>query len=216
MSQAITARPILPRAFYERDTVTVARELLGQIVVREPERGAMTAGRIVEVEAYVSEYRGERDRAAHSDRGLTPRTRAIFGPGGHAYVYFIYGVHECLNVVAEPEGVPGCVLIRALEPVAGIEAMQRRRPGEKRVHRLCSGPGNLTRAMGITREHYGADLTAGGLTIRAGPPAVEKIVAAGRIGIRNGSEWPLRFYLTENLAVSRPLKFRRYGADLSH
>jgi DNA-3-methyladenine glycosylase len=208
MSQATTARPILPRAFYERDTVTVARELLGQIVVHEPPRGAMTAGRIVEVEAYVPQYLGERDRAAHSDRGLTPRTRVIFGPGGHAYVYFVYGMHECLNVVAEPEGVPGCVLIRALEPVAGVETMQRRRPKEKRLHRLCSGPGNLTRAMGITRRHYGADLTAGRLTIRAGPPAIETIIAAGRIGIRHGAEWPLRFYVAENVAVTSPLKFR--------
>jgi len=216
MSQATTARPILPRAFYERDTVTVARELLGQIVVHEPARGETTAGRIVEVEAYVTQYLGERDRAAHSDRGLTPRTRIIFGPGGHAYVYFVYGMHECLNVVAEPAGIPGCVLIRALQPVAGIEAMQRRRPGEKRLDRLCSGPGNLTRAMEITRRHYGADLTSGRLTIRAGPPAIETVTAAGRIGIRHGGEWPLRFYLAENVAVTRPLKFRRYEADLSH
>jgi DNA-3-methyladenine glycosylase len=94
MSQATTARPILPRAFYERDTVTVARELLGQIVVHEPARGETTAGRIVEVEAYVTQYLGERDRAAHSDRGLTPRTRIIFGPGGHAYVYLSMA---CMN-----------------------------------------------------------------------------------------------------------------------
>jgi DNA-3-methyladenine glycosylase len=203
MSQAVTARPVLPRSFYERDTIEVARDLLGKVLVSAPAPGLVCAGRIVEVEAYVRLYQGERDRAAHADRGLTPRTRAIFGPGGHAYVYFIYGMHECLNVVTEPEGVPGCVLIRAVEPLAGIGAMKRRRPGVRRDHLLCTGPGNLTRAMGITRSHYGADLTVGNLTIREGPPAIEAPATARRVGIRHGSDWPLRFYLSENKSVSR-------------
>src|SRR6267154_717434 len=114
-----TKTRILPRSFYERDTVTVARELLGKVLVH-----GRTSGLIVETEAYV----GGDDLASHSARGLTPRTRVIFGPPGHAYVYFIYGMYECLNIVAERDGVAGCVLIRALEPVCGIEAMFRRRP----------------------------------------------------------------------------------------
>lgn len=203
MSQAITARPILPRSFYERDTVAVARDLLGKIVVHQPARGALCAGRIVEVEAYVRVYSGEPDRAAHAHRGLTPRTRAIFGPGGHAYVYFVYGMHECLNFVAEPEGVPGCVLIRALEPLAGLEAMRRRRPGVRHDRLLCSGPGNLTRALGITQRLYGADLTVSQLTVREGPALTEVPAAAPRVGIRHGADWPLRFYLAENPSVSR-------------
>ena len=198
MTRATTARPVLPREFYERDPVTVARQLLGAILVHGP----VCAGRIVETEAYVQLYRGQRDRAAHSDRGITPRTRVIFGPGGHAYVYLIYGMHQCLNIVAAPDGEPGCVLIRALEPLAGIPAMQRRRPGVRQPHLLCSGPGNLTRAMGIGRVYYGADLTMGPLTVRAGDPLPERVAVSGRIGIRHGADWPLRFYLAENKSVS--------------
>ncbi len=206
MSTAITARAILPRSFYERDTVTVARELLGMILVHQPRgRGALCAGRIVEVEAYVQLYQGERDRAAHADRGVTPRTRVIFGPGGHAYIYLVYGMHYCLNFVAETEGQAGCVLIRALEPIAGIEAMRRRRPGETQVQRLCAGPGNLARAMGIDQSHYGVDLTEPGspLTVRECDLDYAASAATGRVGIRHGSDWPLRFYLVNNKSVSR-------------
>ena len=208
MSKAITARPILPRSFFERDTVTVARQLLGKILVHQPpppRRGPVCAGRIVEVEAYVQQYQGERDRAAHADRGLTPRTRVIFGPAGHAYVYLVYGLYYCLNFVAEPEGQPGCVLIRALEPLAGIEAMRRRRPGERQVQRLCAGPGNLAKAMGIGQSHYGLDLTAASspLTVHECDLDNGTIAATGRVGIRHGSDWPLRFYLAENKSVSR-------------
>ena len=112
--------PILPRAFYARSTVEVARDLLGKVLVH-----GRTAGVIVETEAYP----GGDDRASHSFRGITDRTRVIFGPPGHAYVYFIYGMYECLNIVAEPRGTPGCVLIRALEPVNGIHLMKHRRRG---------------------------------------------------------------------------------------
>src|SRR5712692_10764353 len=117
-----TETRILPRSFYSRDTVTVARDLLGKIVVH-----GRAAGTIVETEAYL----GGDDLAAHSARGITDRTRVIFGPPGHAYVYFIYGMHECLNLVAEPEGKPGCVLIRAVEPLAGIDIMRQRRPAAR-------------------------------------------------------------------------------------
>src|SRR5579884_3826601 len=131
----MNAGRILKREFYERPTVTVARELLGKVLVHGP-----AAGIIVETEAYL----GGDDLAAHSARGITDRTRVIFGPPGHAYVYFIYGMYECLNMVAEPEGKPGCVLIRALEPVAGIDIMRTRRPKARTIHDLASGPGKLT------------------------------------------------------------------------
>ncbi|HPQ16632.1 MAG TPA: DNA-3-methyladenine glycosylase, partial [Bryobacteraceae bacterium] len=142
----------LPREFYARDTVEVARDLLGTILIHE---GA--AGRIVETEAYL----GPEDLAAHASRGVTNRTRVLFGPPGHAYVYFIYGKHECLNLVAQPEGTPGCVLIRALEPLAGIAEMKKRRPAARSIEDLASGPGKLTAALNITRRHYGADVTQG-------------------------------------------------------
>src|SRR5579885_403602 len=121
---AMSFGPVLKRGFYNRCPTEVARDLLGKILVHGP-----AAGIIVETEAYL----GGEDLAAHSARGITPRTRVIFGPPGHAYVYFIYGMYECLNLVAEPEGQPGCVLIRAVEPVLGIDEMHRRRPGARRL-----------------------------------------------------------------------------------
>lgn len=189
---------ILNRAFYERPTVEVARDLLGKVLVHRN-----CAGIIVETEAYL----GGDDLAAHSSRGLTPRTRVIFGPPGHAYVYFIYGMYECLNLVAEPEGTPGCVLIRALEPVAGIERMRRRRPSARRLEDLASGPGKLTLAMGIGRSHNGRDVTGGDLVVRhAGLPNEPNVPVAvtPRIGIRHCADWPLRFFIAGNLFVSRP------------
>lgn len=177
--------PILPRAFYDRPTVEVARDLLGKLLVH-----GRAAGRIIETEAYL----GERDPAAHAYRGPTPRTRVLYGPPGHAYVYFIYGMHECLNLVAEPEGSPGCVLIRALEPWAGIGQMRRRRPRARTLADLASGPGKLTLAMGITRRHNGCDVTAGVLTVRRFPfePPIE-VEAGPRVGVRHAADWPLRF-----------------------
>jgi DNA-3-methyladenine glycosylase len=186
---------ILKREFYERTTQEVARDLLGKVLVHGP-----TAGVIVETEAYL----GGEDLAAHSARGITDRTRVIFGPPGHAYVYFIYGMYECLNIVAEPEGKPGCALVRALEPVAGLEVMQHRRPAAHRVEDLASGPGKLTLAMGITRAHYGADLTRGALVVRE--PAESRkveIEVTPRIGIRECADWPLRFVVRGNRFVSK-------------
>ena len=186
---------ILKRGFYERPTVEVARDLLGKVLVHGP-----AAGVIVETEAYL----GGDDLAAHSARGITDRTRVIFGPPGHAYVYFIYGMYECLNIVAERAGQPGCVLVRALEPVAGIESMQRRRPRAQRLEDLASGPGKLTLAMDITRAHNGADLTRGALVLRepAEPRRVE-IAVTPRIGIRECADWPLRFVVRGSRFVSR-------------
>jgi DNA-3-methyladenine glycosylase len=179
--------PILKRAFYDRPTVQVARDLLGKILVH-----GSTAGVIVETEAYL----GGDDLAAHSARGLTERTRVIFGPPGHAYVYVVYGMYECLNLVAEADGKPGCVLIRALEPVAGVHLMRRRRPAARRLEDLTSGPGKLTLALGITRTLNGADVTRGGLVVRQ--PAVERAFETDvtpRIGIRQCADWPLRFII---------------------
>ena len=172
----------LPRSFYARPTVEVARDLLGKVI-----RHGAASARIVETEAYL----GIDDAAAHSARGPTPRTRVIFGPPGRAYIYLIYGMHYCLNVVAEPEGVAGCVLIRAVEPITGL------------IH-LSNGPGKLTRALGITLEHYGADLTRGPLTIHA-PANDEKvdIAISPRIGINKAADLPLRFFIRGNRFVSR-------------
>jgi DNA-3-methyladenine glycosylase len=190
--------PILKRAFYNRPTVEVARELLGKVVVHSG-----TAGIIVETEAYL----GGDDTASHSARGLTERTRVIFGPPGHAYVYLVYGMYECLNLVADAEGQPGCVLVRALEPVAGVDLMRRRRPQVRRLEDLASGPGKLTLAMGITRALNGADVTRGALVVRR--PAEERafeIDVTPRIGIRQCADWPLRFAVRGNRFVSRGLR----------
>jgi DNA-3-methyladenine glycosylase len=194
-SQLATESRILPRSFYNRDAVEVARELLGKILVH-----GRAAGMIVETEAYL----GGDDLAAHSARGITNRTRVIFGPPGHAYVYFIYGMHECLNLVAEPEGQPGCVLIRAAEPMVGIDLMKRRRPKARSIQKLASGPGNLTRAFAITRAQNGADVTRGALVVRKWNEAPRfEIQVTPRIGIRHCADWPLRFVIADNSAVSK-------------
>ncbi|HTS67063.1 MAG TPA: DNA-3-methyladenine glycosylase [Candidatus Acidoferrales bacterium] len=187
--------PILLRSFYSRSSVEVGRELLGKVLVH-----GRTAGIIVETEAYP----GGDDRASHSSRGITDRTRVIFGPPGHAYIYFIYGMYECLNIVAEPAGTPGCVLIRAIEPVAGIESMRRRRPSARGVEDLANGPGKLTLAMGITRRQYGADVTRGELVVRAPAEARQiEIVATPRVGITHCADRLLRFVIAGNRFVSK-------------
>ena len=189
----------LARAFYNRPAVEVARALLGTILVH-----GTTSGRIVETEAYLGAHSGWDDRAAHSWRGITPRTRVIFGEPGHAYVYLIYGMYECLNVVAEPEGSPGCVLIRALEPLSGIPRMRIRRPAASGIEKLANGPGKLTLAMGITRRHNGADLTSGPLRIHApGRPEEFRIGVSPRIGIKHCADLPLRFFIEGSRFVSR-------------
>jgi DNA-3-methyladenine glycosylase len=186
--------PILKRGFYERSTIDVARGLLGKILVHGP-----AAGIIVETEAYL----GGDDLASHSARGLTPRTSVIFGPPGHAYVYFIYGMYECLNIVAEPDGKPGCVLIRALEPVAGLDLMRRRRPAARKPQDLASGPGKLTLALAINRAHNAADLTRGALVVREPAQAVPfEIGVSPRIGITLCADLPLRYFIRGNACVS--------------
>jgi DNA-3-methyladenine glycosylase len=185
-AEMIAQSEVLPREFYERPTIDVSRDLLGKILVNR-----RAAGIIIETEAYLG---GGEDLAAHTARGMTPRTKVIFGPPGHAYVYFIYGRYDCLNLVAEPEDMPGCVLIRALDPICGLEAMFRRRPTAKKREDLATGPGNLTLAMNITRADNGRDVTRGSFVVRKWKqePRIE-IEATPRIGITKSVDWPLRF-----------------------
>ena len=185
----------LSRSFYLRPVAQVARELLGKILAFEG-----VSGRIVETEAYL----GEDDGAAHSARGITPRTRVLFGPPGHAYVYFIYGMYDCLNVVCEPEGIAGGVLIRALEPLAGLDQMRTRRGSARRDEDLANGPGKLTRALGIKIAHNGVDVTKGPITIHAPKQAEQfEIATSTRIGITKSADLPLRFFIKDNPCVSR-------------
>jgi len=191
----IVKKPILPRRFYARGTVDVARDLLGKVLVHGP-----TAGIIVETEAYL----GGDDLASHSAAGITDRTRVIFGPPGHAYVYLSYGMHDCMNIVAEPAGKPGCVLIRALEPLEGLDVMRTRRLRARTDRDLTSGPGKLTRALGITRKHTGVDLTRGDLVVLSRSPAPTfEIAVTPRIGIVKCADLPLRFFIQGNKFVSR-------------
>ncbi len=185
---------VLPRSFYNRDTVTVARELLGKVLVNGD-----TAGIIVETEAYP----GRDDLASHSAAGLTDRTKVIFGPPGHAYVYLCYGMHFCMNIVAESEGDPGCVLIRALQPFSGLEKMRQRRVRSRNDRQLSSGPAKLTQALGIDLSHYGADVTRGELIVCEPPePQKFRIDVTPRIGITKCSDRPLRFTIRGNEFLS--------------
>ncbi len=181
---------LLPRGFYNRPTLTVARELLGARLIRVL-NGKRLVGLITETEAYIS----EQDQACHAKAGLTPRTAVMYGPPGHAYVYFTYGNHWMLNIVTEREGFPAAVLIRAIQPVEGQPIMSRRRSGGDTY-----GPGKLTQAMGITKSENGLDLTAanGLLWVETGQPVPNSLVTKGpRVGLNNTPEpWkskPWRF-----------------------
>jgi DNA-3-methyladenine glycosylase len=187
----------LPRAFYLRSARTVARDLLGCVLVSRRGR-ARTAGRIVETEAYL----GPEDGASHA--AFRPGCHHLFyGAGGFAYVFVNYGTHYCLNAIAGPTGTPGCVLIRALEPLTGLAAMARRRGVECDARRLASGPGNLTRALAVSLRDNGADLTFGPLTIEPPPsPERQRIASGPRIGITRSTDLPLRFWLAGNRFVS--------------
>ncbi|MBK7643173.1 MAG: DNA-3-methyladenine glycosylase [Planctomycetes bacterium] len=186
------------RGFFELPTVELARALIGCRLVHEL-RGGRVCGRIVETEAYLRD-----DPASHSFRGPTPRNASMFGPPGRAYVYLVYGMHECFNVVSAEEGVGEAVLVRALEPLEGLERMRRRR-GVNAARELCRGPGRLSVALGITRAHDGADLRAGALRIE--PPGrghePGAIVAGPRVGIRQAAERALRFRAADSPWVSR-------------
>lgn len=191
----------LGQDFYRRSTLTVARELLGQTLVRVIDSERLS-GLIVEVEAYI----GEDDAACHAACGRTPRNEVMYGPPGHAYVYFIYGMHHCLNVVTEEEGFPAAVLIRALEPLEGLEIMRRHRPGRPDGE-LTNGPAKLCQALAVERNFNGVDLCTGeALFIEGGRRVAQReIEASPRIGI-NADEVamsvPWRFYLRGNDFVS--------------
>jgi DNA-3-methyladenine glycosylase len=188
----------LPRAFYLRPARAVARDLLGCVLVSRRGR-ALTTGRIVETEAYL----GPEDGASHA--AFRPGSHGLFyGPGGIAYVFLNYGRHCCLNAITGRPGTPGCVLIRALEPIWGRRVMARRRGMPADAHRLASGPGNLTRALGVTLVDNGADLTRALLTIEPGlAPRAFTIASGPRIGITRSVELPLRFWIAGNPFVSR-------------
>jgi len=190
---------VLKRSFYARNSVKVAKNLLGKILVRELPEGRLS-GKIVEVEA----YGGSDDPASHAYRGKTSRNEVMFGKPGLAYIYFTYGMHYCLNVKTEREGIPGAVLIRALEPLEGIEIMKRNRSIEK-LSELTNGPAKLTKAMKITKELNGWDLTKGKKLFICKPKVKEKfeIATTYRIGIKVGTEKPWRFYIKRNPFVSR-------------
>jgi DNA-3-methyladenine glycosylase len=199
--------PILPREFFNRDPVTVGRELLGKLLIRRQGR-KLLAGRVVEDEAYL----GAEDPAAHAYSGRTPRNSVLFGPPGHAYVYFIYGNHYCFNVSCMPEGEAGGVLLRALEPVSGREEMARARgleltatPRPMQLRLISSGPGRMSQALGITRLHDNdKDLTAHGsdLWFADDDYRPERIIATPRVGITKAVEQPLRFVIAGNPFVS--------------
>jgi DNA-3-methyladenine glycosylase len=189
-----TALRALPVEFYDRPVLAVAEDLIGCAVAH-----AGSSGVIVETEAY-----HDSEPACHAFVGLTPRTETLFGPPGRAYVYRSYGIHALLNAVCEPEGVGAAVLIRALEPIAGIAAMRRRR-GLDRLTDLCSGPGKLTQALGITLAENNGDLSAGPITIAPrAPDWAHPTVVGTRVGISKAVDLPWRFCVAGNRHVSSP------------
>ncbi len=190
----------LPRAFYARPVLTVARDCIGKLLVHRTAAGE-TAGRIVEAEA----YRGPLDRAAHSARGLTRRTSAMFGPPGYAYVYLLYGVCWAFNLVVASEGEPHAVLIRALEPVRGIELMATRRRKSATARELTNGPGKLSQALAITGDDYGRDLCGNALFLEECATPVGRIGRSPRINVAYAGRWaarPWRFHERGNRYVS--------------
>ncbi len=200
-----SSKSFFERNFWKQSTVTVAQKLLGTFLVHNSSEGR-TVGRIVETEAYLSD-----DPACHAARGETPRNRVMFGPPGHAYIYFIYGMYHCFNVVTAPLGKGEAVLIRSLEPVEGLELMQKRRLSHRQRQNqhipekeLCNGPGKLVIAMGMHRSLNGIYLMKGPLSLYFSKETPSfKIKTTTRIGIREGADLPLRFYIQGNPSVSK-------------
>jgi len=187
----------------------VAPRLLGKLLVARSRRGSPLAGRIVEVEAYLGPHTDPPDPAAHAHRGPTPRNLVLFGPAGHAYVYSIYGQYFCMNISCEKEGLAGCVLLRALEPVSGIAQMAANRglDEDAPARMIASGPSRLCMALGLTRPlHNGVDVTnaTSSLQVRDDGFAEPKIVTTPRIGIKHAVDWPLRFAMRGHACVSGP------------
>ncbi len=199
---------LVPRSFFEHTPERVAPLLLGKLLVHRTKKGVI-AGRIVEIEAYLGPHNDPPDPAAHSHRGPTPRTLVLFGAAGHAYVYSIYGQYFCMNISCETHGLAGALLLRGLDPVAGIDLMAHNRGlSPDAPHRLLtSGPGRLSQALGLTRPlHNGLDLTSSGsiLQVRDDGYAVPKALVTVRIGITHAVDWPLRFVIPGNACVSGP------------
>jgi DNA-3-methyladenine glycosylase len=191
----------LPRRFFARPSTTVAPELLGQVLARRLPRGEILRARIVETEAYE-----EDDPASHAFRGRTPRNGVMFGPAGHLYVYFTYGMHHCMNVVTRREGEGSAVLLRAAEPIDGLAAMERAR-GTDRVRDLCRGPARLAQAFAVDRSLDGGDLVGGDeVWIERGAVSDGAVVRSGpRVGIRVGTDRPWRYWWEGPwVSVSRP------------
>lgn len=192
-------RTVFPKSFYARETETVARELLGAILVCRSDVG-VTAGRIVETEAYI----GEHDLACHAAAGRTARTEPLYGEPGAAYVYFIYGMHWCFNAVTRPRGLPSAVLVRAVEPVDGLALMRERRSAARRDTDLSNGPGKVCQAMGITGAHNGLTLRGSPIQIVRGEAVSDhEVQVTARIGITQCADWPLRWVIAGNPYVSR-------------
>jgi DNA-3-methyladenine glycosylase len=200
----------LPRAFYARPVLTVARDVIGKLLVHDTPQGVL-AGRIVEAEA----YRGPEDRAAHSWGGRrTERTEVMFGPPGFAYVFFVYGMHWHVNLVTTEAGAPHAVLLRAVEPVMGVRVMAKRRGLAETDVNLTNGPGKLCQAFGIDKRHYNVDLTAGRLFLSEGHRH-DKLVRSARVGVDYAGSWaekPWRFSEQGNRWVSRAPPSRKAPA----
>lgn len=192
-----------PRGFFDQETSEVARGLLGSVLVtaqaRADEAPRLAGGLVVEVEAYL----GEDDPACHASKGLTDRTRAFYNRGGTAYVFSAYGIHLCFNVVTLPVGRAGCVLIRALEPRFGLRTMaRRRRVPLSDLASLCSGPGRLTQALGILKQHTGLDVTQGPILMLTPEIRPPRIAVGPRVGISVAKTWPLRYWVHDSEWVS--------------
>lgn len=203
---------LLPPSFFAEPPERVAPRLLGKLLVHRTAHGLL-AGRIVEVEAYLGPHNTPADPAAHAHRGPTPRNEVLFGPPGRAYVYAIYGRYYCMNISCEAEGLAGCVLLRALEPVMGMRRMARNRGlaegAPARV--LTSGPSRLCQALALTRPlHNGISLTSSSspLQVRDDGYALPKVRVTPRIGIKHAVDWPLRFAVDGHLCVSGPKRLR--------
>jgi DNA-3-methyladenine glycosylase len=189
----VTRRDTLPRAFYDRPVLEVAPELLGMVIFSGP-----VGVRVTEVEA----YDGANDPASHAYRGLTPRTTVMFGPPGHLYVYFTYGMHYCANLVCGPDGTAAAVLLRAGEVVEGLDVARAHRPGIAKDSALARGPANLVRALGIGPHHNGVDVTRGDVRVRRGVLPAGEIRTGPRVGVSTGATRPWRFWLAGDPTVS--------------
>ncbi len=199
-ARAAITMAVLDRDWFDRPAVDVARDLLGARLVHASPAGTV-GGRIVEVEA----YRGPEDRAAHSSRGRTARNAVMFGPPGHLYVYLIYGLHHCLNVVTGPGDKPEAVLIRALEIDEGADLALARRRARVPAHRLAAGPGNVGRALGVDRSLNGADLLRGPIRVEPRAARPSRVQRGPRIGVEYAGDWatrPLRFWIADDRHVS--------------